>query len=216
MEIQNALDFNSDINDKLRQRVEKLEAECKESTRTAAIVSSLKLKIEAMEQHARSCNIEICGIPEKRGENLMELMASIGKHIKLSVHQSDIRAIHRVPQAQVHVGRPKNIIVKVSSRILRDNILSAFRKAKNVTSSDVGIPGAPRPMFMGEHLTLERKRLFRDCREIAKKENYQYVWIKHATVLVRESNNHAAMAIRTHGDISKIKAGSSKKLSETS
>lgn len=213
LEIQNALDFNSDLNDKLGQRVEKLETECVKNNKTTSIISSLESKIEALEQHARSCNIEICGVPEKRNEDLMEIVANISKHINLSIQQSDILTIHRVPQAQTHANRPKNIIVKVSSRILRDNILSAFRKAKGVTTNDIGIPGTPKSVFMNEHLTLERKKLFRDCREAAKKENYQYVWIKHATILVRESNNHAAIAIRTQEDISKIKSGSSKKLS---
>ncbi|CAG5059909.1 unnamed protein product [Parnassius apollo] len=65
LEIQNALDFNCVMNDKLGQRVGKLETDCVKNNKTVEIISSLKSKIEALEQHARSCNIEICGVPEK-------------------------------------------------------------------------------------------------------------------------------------------------------
>ncbi|VVD04614.1 unnamed protein product [Leptidea sinapis] len=137
-------------------------------------------------------------------------METICRTICFPIDRKDIIAIHRVPQALLQVNRPKNIIVKVSSRILRDNILSAFRKRKDITSDQIGISGTPKPIYMNEHLTLEKKKLFRICRETAKKEKYQYVWIKHATILVRESNNHAAFAIRSQSDISKIKAGGSR------
>ncbi|CAG4960129.1 unnamed protein product [Parnassius apollo] len=146
LEIQNALDFNCDMNDKLGQRVEKLETDCVKNKKPSKSYLLLSRTSKLWSSMLGAVTLRYVVSQKKRNEYLMELVANFG---------------------------------------------------------------IPKLVFMNEHLTLEKKKLFRDCRETAKKENYQYVWIKHATILVRESNNHAAIAIRTRGYISKIKACSS-------
>ncbi|VVC98682.1 unnamed protein product [Leptidea sinapis] len=58
---------------------------------------------------------------------------------------------------------------------------------------------------MNEHLTLKNKRLFRECREEAKRLKYKYVWVKNATILVRENDTSLSFAIRSTGDFTKFK-----------
>lgn len=180
------------------ERLKKLE---KESTD----VKSLEAKIDLLEQQARQCNLEIMNVPERREENLINVVESVGKLIACNLSRQDVVAVHRVPHASQN-NKPKNIIVKLSSRILRDNILSAYRLKKGLTSTDIGISGTPLNIFINEHLTLPKKHLFRAAREAAKKENYKYVWIKHATVLVREFDTSPIIAIRTADDIRRIKS----------
>lgn len=168
-------------------------------------MSALEDKIESLEQQARQHNLELCNVPERRSEDLLTLMANISSQIKFSLPQRDILAIHRVPHAHNENKTPKNIIVKLSSRILRDNLLSAFRLAKGVKTDQLGFTGTSSPIYMHEHLTLKKKQLFRQARDTAKKNNFKYVWVKHSTILVRENDSAAAIAIRSTQDISKIK-----------
>ncbi|KAL4720633.1 hypothetical protein ACJJTC_003992 [Scirpophaga incertulas] len=168
-------------------------------------VTDLQDKIDSMEQHARQNNIEIGNIPEKRGENLLAIIESIGNTIKCQLHQNNILSIHRVPHARKDENsRPKNIIVKLCSRILRDNVLSAFRITKGLKTDQLGLSGTPRNVYMNEHLTLRNKQLFRSSHEAAKKHLFKYVWIKNGTVLARMSDTSPILAIRCNKDLCKI------------
>lgn len=189
-------DLEKIVND-CGERLDRLEKETTD-------VKALEAKIDMLEQQARQCNLELMNVPERRNENLINIVESIGKQISCNLNRHDIVAVHRVPHASQN-NKPKNIIVKLSSRILRDNILSAFRLKKGLTSTDIGISGTKSTIFINEHLTLMKKHLFRAAREAAKKEKFKYVWVKHASILVRESDTSPIMAIRTAEDIPKIK-----------
>lgn len=169
----------------------------------------LEAKLEAMEQKSRSCNAEISNLPEKRGENLIAITETISKVIKQPLSLRDIIAIHRVPQMNPDSNRPKNIIVKFSSKILRDNFIAAARLKKGISSEELMIHGTPQKVYINEHLTLQNKKLFRQAREIAKQNGNRFVWIKHGVILVRADISEAAFAIRTEHDLSKIKPYSS-------
>lgn len=168
----------------------------------ASSVSLLESKIDVLEQQARQCNVELGNIPEKRGENLITVLESIASAINISIARNDVVAIHRVPHAHAQNNRPKNIVVKFASRLFRDNLLSAYRLSKGLTSDRIGLSGTPCRIYVNEHLTLRNKNLFRKCREAANANKFKYVWIRNATVLVKKTDDSATFAIRTETDIS--------------
>lgn len=202
--LQNSLQNTSDLQGDLQKQVDSITMKNVSKDIFEETVLGLEIKIDTLEQQARQCNVEICNVPERRSENLITLMENISTKINCSINQRDIIAIHRVPHAHKESNKPKNIVVKLSSRILRDNLLSAFRLAKGVKTDQLGISGTVQSVYMNEHLTLKNKRLFRTCREAANKNNFKFVWVKHATILVREKDGTPAMAIRSPQDISKI------------
>ncbi|VVC87369.1 unnamed protein product [Leptidea sinapis] len=112
-DVQISIDFTNKINEDVKLRVLKLEKDVKNSDNSLSKILSLKSKIEILEEQARSYNIDISGIPEKRSENLIELMETICRSICFAIDRKDIIAIHRVPQALLQVNRPKNMIVKL-------------------------------------------------------------------------------------------------------
>lgn len=198
---QNTVQYLSEEQTDLNTRIKKHE----ENTKSA--LNDILSKIDYLDQNARQCNLELCNVPERRQENLITLMEKIGSTINFNINNKDIIAIHRVPHAHQSNDRPKNIVVKLSSRILRDNILSAFRLRKELTSDQLDISGTSLRVYMHEHLTLKRKLLFRDCKDVATKCNYKFVWVKHGTILVREKEQSKSFAIRSHEDLAKIKSG---------
>ncbi|KOB72187.1 Zinc finger DNA binding protein, partial [Operophtera brumata] len=100
----------------------------------------IKTKTEAVSQR---CNAEVGNLPEKRGENLVAFLENIADLVKMSISQQDIVAIHRVRQANSGSSHPKNVVVKFSSRILRDSFLAAVRIRKGITTEQLGISGWP-------------------------------------------------------------------------
>nr|XP_049699960.1 uncharacterized protein LOC126055300 [Helicoverpa armigera] len=199
-----SVNFNSDNYTDCVKRLKELESQSSSSSVTT--IKLLEGKIDALEQQARQCNIEIANMPEKRGENLFSILESISSAVNMSIAKSDIVSIHRVPHAHGQINRPKNIIVKFTTRIMRDNLLSAFRLSKGLTTDRIGLSGTSCRIYLNEHLTLRNKDLFRKCREAAKHKKFKYVWVRNATILVKESEDSSTFAIRTEDDISsKIK-----------
>lgn len=205
-DVQESLQFHTNAHDQLKKQVENISVKTEATGSSHPMLRSLESKIDTMEQQARQCNLEVSNLPEKRGENLMSILESIGSLVGCTIGKTDIIAVHRVPHAQAQDKRPKNIVVKFTNCVLRDNIISAYRLKKGLTSNQLGISGAPVRIYLNEHLTLRNKQLFREAREAAKKHNYKYVWVKHSTIFVRKSDTSPVQAIRTFDDIKKIKS----------
>ncbi|KAJ2938448.1 hypothetical protein O0L34_g12887 [Tuta absoluta] len=211
--MKNSVEFLTEGLDELKkktestdQRVNRLENKINLIDIHSVKLDALGAKIETMEQQARQNNIEISNVPERRNENLVELVEQLGSVIKYTITRGDIAAVHRVPHASASSSHPKNIIIKFHSRITRDNVLAAFRLAKGTTTSQLNISGEPRKVYLNEHLTLSNKKLFREARAAANKHKYRYVWIKHGTILVRENDISSVIAIRSPSDLAKINA----------
>lgn len=192
---------NSEHED-LKKRVEDV---ANRQVDTSPALTSLEAKIDSLEQQARQCNLELCNIPEKRNEHLPGIVNSLGLALKVPIKPQDIISVHRVPQAQHNSSRPKNIIVKFTTRIQRDNVLGAYRRIKTLKTDQLDIPGTQCRIYLNEHLTLKNKHLFRKCREVAKENNFKYVWVRNSAVLVRERDDTAAFVIRSESDLDKIK-----------
>ncbi|XP_046976639.1 uncharacterized protein LOC124542795 [Vanessa cardui] len=192
------------------KRVGEIEKRLEQVKQQPKDTSHLEAKIDMMEQQARQCNLEIANrgtttCPERRGENLIKIVEELGTAIKLTINAGDIVSAHRVPHADNKSTHPKNIIVKLHTRVRRDNILAAARMKKGIYTENLQISGDKRKIFVNEHLTLKNKKLFRSAREVCKKQNLRFVWVKHGCVLVRENETSHVIAIRKEEDLSKIK-----------
>ncbi|KAL4719203.1 hypothetical protein ACJJTC_006125 [Scirpophaga incertulas] len=182
-DIEKSLQFVSERQEVLDNRLLSVEAAVSRVGVLENKINGLEYKLSTMEQQARHCNIEISNMLERRGENLLSTVEMLGDLIKCPIRSMDVVAIHRVPHADQKNSRPKNIIIKLTSRILRDNILSAYRACakKGLDSSQLSIA------------------------EAAKKHEFKFVWVKHGVILVRKSETSPIFAIRCSDDISKIK-----------
>lgn len=207
-ELKSSSQYQAEQHGDLERKVRDLESVTSGARDAVNLISALEYKIDGLEQQARQCNVEICNVPDRRNENLLGILEAIGSKIKYPIQQKDIVSVHRVPHASQQSDRPKNIIVKFTTRILRDNILSAFRKAKGVKSDELGIAGQSHAIYMNEHLTLKKKQLFRECRDKAKECKYKYVWIKNGAILVRQDDNKPAFVIHSNQNLDKIRSSS--------
>ncbi|XP_013188152.2 uncharacterized protein LOC106133093 [Amyelois transitella] len=129
-EMEKALNFSIERQESFDGRLKKVEENMTQASDINAQVQALELKLALMEQQARQCNIEISNLPERRNENLIGVLNSLGNYIKQPINPVDIVSVHRVPHADPSSRRPKNVVVKLSNRILRDNIISACRAVK--------------------------------------------------------------------------------------
>ncbi|VVD03463.1 unnamed protein product [Leptidea sinapis] len=187
-EIENSLDFASEKQASLENKIKEIEYKISPITTLSTDFEGVKQKLLVMEQQARSCNIEISNLPERRGENLLTQLEKLFNAIKHPLNASDIVSVHRVPHADQKSSSPKNIIVKLPTSIMRDNLIAAYRAAKGLTSTQLSIAGPAHRIYINEHLTLNNKHLFRQTRENAKKHNFKYVWVKNGTIFARKTD----------------------------
>ncbi|XP_059049162.1 uncharacterized protein LOC131844320 [Achroia grisella] len=204
-DINQTLDFAIKRQDDLDSSLNTLKKGIQSSRSCEERVMLLENRISVLEQSARKCNIEISNLPERRQENLLSILETLGTVLNYPIKISDVVAVHRVPHADQGNTRPKNVIVNFTTRVIRDNVIAACRAKRGLKSDQLNIPGTPQNIYVNEHLTLKNKALFRQCRDTVKHHGFKYAWVKHGIILVRKNDTSPVLAIRTESDLSKIK-----------
>lgn len=187
--------------EKKSSKIEQLESQV---TRLHSIVTDLELERRRDRQRARMLNLEMVGVPECKSESLHEYIMSLAKRAGVQLRLEDIDHVNRVQKMNPNKEYPRNIIFRLSNQTHKDSLLSSLRKSRNITTSDLGIPGDTRKIFVNEHLTPENKMLYKSCREKAKNVGFQYVWIRNCRIYVRKNDQSPHMLIESEVDLRKI------------
>lgn len=208
--LRESLQFHSKEQDVLKSSVDAFDAKVKsmdslgqELSKVRCQLNDLQMERNLQNQRDRLNNLEISGIPEKRNENIKQYLVSIAKLLAVQMPDDEIVHIHRVPTRVS--GRPKNIIVKFKSLIMKDSFISAMRKRRSLSTSDIGVSGDPFPVYLNEHLTPFYKDLYKKAKEAKRTAGFQYIWVRNCKIHLRRNDNSPALIIKSLDDITKIK-----------
>lgn len=109
---------------------------------------------------------------------------------------------HRVAKANKDSVRPRSIIVKLTSPLVRDELLAAT-KAFNRThqndklnSSHLGLSGDKSPVYVSEHLSPANKQLHAAARKIAKEKAYAFVWVRNGRIHMRKNVSSKSFVVK--------------------
>ncbi|XP_026313789.1 uncharacterized protein LOC113225356 [Hyposmocoma kahamanoa] len=159
-EVKESLSFINKEYEEFRQQhqsaigtIEMLQSENLEMKST---IASLSTRVNHLEQQARTCNIEIQCVPEKKNENLLTIVDSISKAVGCKINPEDIHKCTRIAKLDPTGSRPRSIVVQLSSPRVRDEFLAAavkynrskIRKEEKLNTSDIGITGEKKPIFI--------------------------------------------------------------------
>uniref|UniRef100_A0A2A4JWA7 FP protein C-terminal domain-containing protein n=1 Tax=Heliothis virescens TaxID=7102 RepID=A0A2A4JWA7_HELVI len=167
-------------------------------------ITNLETELNSLQQRDRAFNLEVNGIPEKSNEKLVDYYCAMVRFLEIESSANDVVHAVRVRPVNPVPGRPKSIVIKLNSRLLRDAILSAVRNRKGLSTCDLGITGDQRKLFVNEHLTPANKLLHRNVREKASAAQYRFVWIRDGKIFVRKNDTSATIRITTSADLRKI------------
>lgn len=208
--LQKSMQFHSDDQDELKKRIELYSKEVESINNINKELSEIKMQNEKLkseinqrEQRDRLLNIEIVGVPEYKEEDLYGILMQLGKHTSIDITRDDIIHINRVSPLSRLQGRPKNIVAKLRTRQLKDNLISRSKKCR-LTSADLRLPGGVTPVFVNEHLTTYNKNLLKKTKELASFKKYQFVWTKNCRIYVRKAVTLPAVQIVGEEDLKKI------------
>lgn len=171
-------------------------------------ITLLKQQIEDMERKSYLNKIEICNVPKRDNENLFVLMRRMYENLDIEYHSDSILNVYRTRGRN---NRPGSILVELSSPLLRDRMLQAYRKTKlspgtRVDSSKIGIDGPKTQIFISEQLTKKANHLFFLARSLAKTKQYKYCWTRNGNVYLRKEDGSPFIIIKDENHITKLQA----------
>lgn len=88
-------------------------------------IAKLEAQVEQQAEYGRRETLVITGVPEDENEDLFEIVKRIGSVLKLTIYDSQISAVHRLPTKS---AGPKQIIVKFANRWMADDIKQRRRR----------------------------------------------------------------------------------------
>lgn len=164
------------------------------------------------EQYHLRNELEIAGLPEQKNESLTHLILTTSKKLGVDLSESDIDQIHRVGrkrnQSPNNLDKPRPVTVKLLRKSKRDELLSAAKVRRNMTSQDL-ITGPPSTLYFNERLTKTNRKLFGEARKRAKEYKYRFCWVRNGAIYVRKGENtneqkYPAILIRSLDDIDEL------------
>jgi hypothetical protein len=165
---------------------------------------TLQSELDRQQQYARILNLEITGMPESKSENLSIIVINIAKHAGVEITYNDIDHVNRVRPMTQREGRPRAIIVKLKNRAHKNNILAGLRKTRGVSTTDIGLQGETRKLFVNDHLTPNKKQVLMKCKATANLRGYEHVWVRDCNIYARKSDGAPVVQLESLKDINKL------------
>ncbi|XP_046978170.1 uncharacterized protein LOC124543894 [Vanessa cardui] len=158
------------------------------------------------EQWVRRSNIQINGVPQKKGENLITIIKTLAEKSGYPLNfNTDVDFVTRVAvKNDTSDNHSRPIILKMQARYKKDDFLSSLRKLKNLKASDIGFPGKNNPIYINDHLSAYNKLLLSEARRRGKDKGYLYCWVRNCTIMVRKTDNSPVIHITSKECLNKI------------
>lgn len=209
--IKSSLNFFTEQFTSLTERLDKVEKDIKSFKSTSSDICNLTSTIAKMEknnnmseQWSRRSNIEIYGIPERKNENLLDILKSISNISEYKIDPAiDIDFITRVAPKKSDSKKIKPIVVRFLARYKKDNFLSRVRKLK-LKAGDIGYTGCNNSIYFNEHLTSLNKSLLHKTKTKAREKQFAYVWVKNCAIFARRNDTSPVISISDEQDLNKL------------
>ncbi|XP_047546089.1 uncharacterized protein LOC125077999 [Vanessa atalanta] len=193
-----------------RANVTALKNLSEQNNKLESTIDILKARINDLEQRSRSNNLELQCVPESKSENLVKILQQLGSVIGVNITEDKIMNITRVAKVNRHSTRPRSIIVQFNTCLTRDNVLAAVIKynksnsRNKLNTSDIGVGGEKKPIYIMEHLSPENKALHAATRLKAKELGYKYTWVRNGRILIRKDDNSDYKVVKNMQFLSKL------------
>lgn len=164
---------------------------------------NLDVRIDNLEQAALSLSVEINGIPLAQPDNLDDIAQKIGSTISCSISPDDWTKIYR-QYRQSNQDKPPSIIIFFKEASKRDEFLTAARKNRGLTTTKLGLIGNENFVFVNEHLTMARKKLFYTAKLFKSTNGFKYLWTSKGKIYLRKNDGSQAINVNFYTNFDNI------------
>ncbi|KAJ2951285.1 hypothetical protein O0L34_g5686 [Tuta absoluta] len=138
---------------------------------TMEAIDELKAELNRRDQDQLMNDMEISCIPEQQNENLQHIAITLARKVGVELFKQDIVHATRVglvqaPTQEDRPSRPRTIVVSLTRRTVRDQLLKSARVRRGATTEGTDLPGPPRRFYFNERLTRTNRQLFQRAREL--------------------------------------------------
>lgn len=200
--------------DTLEERFKELEENTDHSNSPRLIqleetIGELQQQLNEREQESLMNDVQLSGVAEFSGENPAQLVRTLALKLAIKLEEQDIVFVKRVgnvrrDHTEGETPRPRIIVARLARRAMRDDLLSAARVRRNLTTVDVEVPGTPHRIYLNERLTKTNRQLYYNTRQAASRLDWKYTWTKDGRILARKEEGKSVVHIRTEKDISRF------------
>ncbi|XP_050555370.1 uncharacterized protein LOC126911582 [Spodoptera frugiperda] len=200
--------------DNIEQRFESTDAASYD--RLEQTIADLKVQLNERDQDLLLNDVIVSGIPESKAENPAHIIKAVSLKLGIDLDDRDIVNVERLGRVRRNLTtsssqndiaerpRPRAIAVRLSRRVVRDQLLHAARVRRGLTTADLNLHGQPKRVYVNEHLTRSNARLFHLAREAGQRSRYKYVWTREGRIYARKEDGVSAVRIRSDADIKEI------------
>lgn len=182
----------------------------RENSEMRATINDLSSRINQLEQQSRANNVEIQCLPEKKQENLIEIVSQLSKVVGSGIQDNDIKHCTRVAKQNASNARPRTVVVQLASPRTRDQFLAAtikFNKSNpdnKLNTTHLGYSGPKSAIYITEHLSITNKALHAAARIKAKEIGYQFVWVRGGRIFMRKAQESEHILVRNKDTLDKL------------
>lgn len=173
-------------------------------------VAELNYRLNYLEQHARSNNLEIQCLTESTKENLYTVVKQLGSAVGYELKDVDILHATRIAKLNTKNPRPRSIVVQLASPRTRDSLLAAVieynkkHSLNKLNTANFGLAGNKTPVYVVEHLSPSNKALHAATRLKAKEKGYKYVWVRGGRIFVKKTDDADHVLIKNQDTLNKL------------
>lgn len=177
----------------LKQTIDKLTQEnsklSKENEELRNNLDDCNFRINSLEQNNLLANIEVCGVPESKSENLSDVMNSICSVAQIELQAQDITEFYRKGRS-TKSNQPRQIVVKFSKKSVKDKFMAKCKENRKLLNTGLfNNGGARKPIYINHQLTRNTSFLFMKCKKEIPTGKFMFVWISgQGKVLTRTSD----------------------------
>lgn len=169
--------------------------------RLAKEVETLGYRLDIAEQNTKRNTVEICGVPDKKNENLLTVAKQIGSAIDYPLRDEMVDTCYRINRQNkngIH-----NIALTFVRRFDKEGFLKCYRQKRGLSTKDIGRK-EDSLIYIRESLSLNKQLIFLEARKLAKQMNYQGVGVINGEVFVKKSESIPAILVRDLRDLEKL------------
>lgn len=193
--------------DNIEKRLELIESARNEERSSDKVITSLQETVNELKSEINDRNqndllndIEITGITESQGDNIIHTILLLATKLGVALAETDIVWARRAgPRRRESDARARPVYVRLTRRALRDSLIKAARVRRGLSNTDTDAR-----IYVNERLTYINKGLFLQTRLQARKYNFRFTWSKEGKIFVREKEGKPARRIRSATDFEEV------------
>ncbi|KAG8244317.1 hypothetical protein J6590_026155 [Homalodisca vitripennis] len=133
-------------------------------------------------------------------ENSLNLLKDVERVMGQELVEAQVSAVHRIQTYKA--DRTPSIVVQFTGRMQRDAWITAFKKKKTLTASEIN-PIFPKQqaVYVNKHQSPENKQLLGQLKKKCSEKNVKFVWVKEGKFFVRKKEGEKCHKVNNIEDI---------------